>query len=390
MYVPFSNIFILEGLIILPYKFRKKIGPTACTFIEEIIDGMQDWVRVINKDDTVIFVNKSMREAIGVDIVGQKCYETLGRTFPCSNCVSRKNLPNWTGCKEESINGRTFSITSSPLKSNGVDSEDAIIEVLHDITELKDMSVALENQNERLKEDLLMAKRLQCSLLPKESLTCDKIDFNFIYRPCETLGGDFIDIFKLDDDHIGLYIADVSGHGVAASMLTMFLHTALDKSELSPTKALTQLYTDYNKNDFFSELYIAIFYAVIDTQGYTLTYSNAGLNVCPILFSKNDFQILRAPGIPISNWVESPDYTEVIVSINPNDKLFLYTDGIIEIRNKNNGQFGEERLVEHILESELQPLQTLTKLIEKAISFADNSNPDNILDDITVALLEIK
>jgi len=390
MYVSFSNIFILEGLIILPYKFRKKIGPSACTFIEEIIDGMQDWVRVINEDDTIIFVNKSMRQALGMNIVGQKCYETLGRTAPCQNCVSRRNLPNWSGYKEENINGRTFSVTSSPLKSDDAQSEYAVIEVLHDITELKELSVALENQNERLKEDLLMAKRLQCSLLPKESLTCDKIDFSFIYRPCETLGGDFIDIFKLDDDHIGLYIADVSGHGVAASMLTMFLRTALDKSLLSPARALTQLYTDYNKNEFFSELYIAIFYAVIDTKNNTITYSNAGLNVCPILFSKDDFQILRAPGIPISNWVESPNYTEITIRTKSKDRLFLYTDGIIEIRNKKNVQFGEERVVEHLLESELQPSQTLAKLIDKAISFCDNGNPDNILDDITVALLEIK
>jgi phosphoserine phosphatase RsbU/P len=377
-------------LISLPYKFRKKIGPSACTFIEEIIDGMQDWVRVINKDDTIIFVNKSMREALGVDIVGQKCYETIGRTTPCKNCVSRKNHPNWTACKEENINGRTFSVTSSPLKSGEVESEDAVIEVLHDITDLKELSVALEKQNERLKQDLSMAMSLQCSLLPKKPLEFDRIDFSFIYRPCETLGGDFLDVFKVDDDHIGLYIADVSGHGVAASMLTMFLRTALDKSLLSPAKALTQLYADYNKNEFVSELYIAVFYGILDLTNNTLTYSNAGLNVCPILYSKSDFQILRAPGIPISNWVENPNYIEVTQNINPKDRLFLYTDGIIEIRNKKHSQFGEERVVEHLLESDLQPSQTLSKLIEKALSFSESGNPDDIMDDITVALIEIK
>jgi sigma-B regulation protein RsbU (phosphoserine phosphatase) len=218
----------------------------------------------------------------------------------------------------------------------------------------------------------------------------DKLDFNFIYQPCETLGGDFIDIFKLDDDHIGLYVADVSGHGVAASMLTMFLRTALDKSLLSPAKALTQLYANFNKNDFFSELYIAVFYVIIDTKNYTMTYSNAGLNVCPILFSGDGIQILRAPGIPISNWVESPDYIEITTSIKPKDRLFLYTDGIIEIRNKKNDQFGEERVVKHLLESELPPSQNLSELIKKAISFSNSSNEDDILDDITVALIDIK
>jgi sigma-B regulation protein RsbU (phosphoserine phosphatase) len=77
-------------LIILPYKFRKKIGSSACTFIEEIIDGMQDWVRVIDNDDNIIFVNNSMREAIGMDIVGQKCYEFFGRTSPCQIFISKR------------------------------------------------------------------------------------------------------------------------------------------------------------------------------------------------------------------------------------------------------------------------------------------------------------
>lgn len=374
----------------MPYKFRKKFGSCTCNFIEDIIDGMQDWVRVINKDDTIIFVNKSMRDALGTDIVGQKCYETLGRTSPCPNCISKRNLPNWSRCKEETIGGRTFSVTSSPFKSIPSESNEYVIEVLHDISDLKEMSQKLERQNKLLKQDLSMARRLQSSLLPKNSLVCNKIDFSFIYKPCETLGGDFIDFFRIDDNHVGLYIADVSGHGVTASMLTVFLRTALDKSLLSPSKALTQLYTDYNKNNFENELYIATFYGIIDTKNYTITFSNAGLNVCPILYSKSDFQILRAAGIPISNWLEKPDYNEYTINIHPNDRMFFYTDGIIEIRNKENQQFGEERLVEHLLESEAPPSLTLTKLIEKAITFSDTSSTNDIIDDITVALLEIK
>ncbi|PYG87201.1 sigma-B regulation protein RsbU (phosphoserine phosphatase) [Ruminiclostridium sufflavum DSM 19573] len=373
----------------MPYKLRKKIGPSACTFIEEVIDGMPDWVRVIDKHDNIIFVNKSMRDSIGMDIVGQKCYEVLGRTAPCYNCISRSNLPNRSRRKEEVINGHTFSVTSSPFKGVDSISEDAVIEVLHDITELKKMSQKIKSQNEKLKEDLSMAKRLQLSLLPQNTIDFDNVHFNYIYRPCETLGGDFLDIFRIDDKHLGLYIADVSGHGVAASMLTMFLNTALDRSQLSPSKALERLYASYNSNKFFSELYIAIFYIVINTEKNTITYSNAGLNVCPVIFRKSDFQILRASGIPISNWVENPDYCEHTVKLEPNDSIFLYTDGIIEIRDAYNHQFGEERLVNHIMDSELPPAQKLAKLIDSAVSFSNSSNPNDIKDDITVALVEI-
>lgn len=374
----------------MPYTFRKKIGPSACTFIEEVIDGMQDWVRVIDNDDNIIFVNKSMREAIGMDIVGQKCYEALGRTSPCPNCISKRDLPNWARSKEEIINGRIFSVTSSPFRSADGTTEYAVIEVLHDITEIKEMSQKIATQNEKLKEDLIMAKRLQRSLLPKNTLQFDKAIFNFIYRPCETLGGDFTDFFNIDDDHIGVYIADVSGHGVAASMLTMFLNTAIDKTEKSPSKVLTQLYTSYNNNKFFSELYISIFYIVINIKKYTITYANAGLNVCPVIFSGNDFTILRSAGIPISNWVENPEYSEQTISIKPKDNLFLYTDGIIEIRNSEKQQFGEERLLNHMLKSNFPPAQRLTQLIDKAVSFSNSINPNDIKDDITVAIVEIK
>ena len=378
-------------MILLPQKLKGKFGSTACNFIEEIIDGMLDWVRVINTEDTVVFVNKAMRQGLGnKDIVGKKCYETLGRNAPCANCLSRHNCSDWSASKEEIIGGRIFSVTSSPLRNQETGEIEAVIEVLHDITQLKNLSTELERQNTKLRADLSMARRLQCSLLPKKQLATDKIDYSFIYKPCETLGGDFLDIFQIDSDHVGIYIADVSGHGVAASMLTMFLRTALDKTLLSPSKALEELYSYFNRNGFSDELYIAIFYGIIDISNYTFTYSNAGLNVCPLVISNGSIQPLRTPGIPISNWVDSPDYIEMTTNIAPKDRMFFYTDGIIEIRNSKNAQFGEERIVKHLIENNLEPSAALSELINKAIDFSGKKDSEEIMDDITVALIQIE
>lgn len=375
----------------MPQILKNKFGAKACNFIEDIIDGMQDWVRVISKEDTVVFVNKSMRQALGnKDLVGKKCFETLGRTSPCENCLTRHNCSDWSASKEEIIDGRIYSVTSSPLRNQETGEIEAVIEVLHDITQLKNLSSELQKQNEKLRADLSMARRLQCSLLPKNQLTTDKIDFSFIYKPCETLGGDFLDIFQIDSDHVGIYIADVSGHGVAASMLTMFLRTALNKTLLSPSKALEGLYNYFNMNGFSDELYIAMFYGIIDISNYTFTYSNAGLNVCPLVISNGNIRPLRIPGIPISNWVEVPDYTEKTINISPNDRMFFYTDGIIEIRNSAKSQFGEERIIQHLLENDLEPSPALSGLIEKAIDFSGKKDSEDIIDDITVALIEIK
>ncbi|EGD48244.1 protein serine/threonine phosphatase [Ruminiclostridium papyrosolvens DSM 2782] len=370
-------------------KIVKEFASSETNFIEDIIDGMQDWVRVIGKDGRVLFVNKPMRDGLGYDVVGRKCFEVLGRSSPCPNCISSlrgKNLPN---SKEETINGRVFSVTSSPLKSFQSNNVEAIIEVLHDITELKALSKELEKQNEQLKEDLSMARKLQCSLLPKQQSVGENISFSYIYKPCEMIGGDFLDIFEIDEEHVGIYIADVSGHGVAASMLTMFLRAAIDKSSLSPAKVLTQLYQEFNKNGFDDELYISVFYGIVNITDYSFSYSNAGLNVSPILFSGDDFKLLRARGIPISNWVDKPEYTEATQKLSPKDRLLFYTDGIIEIKNSSNEQFGEDRIVEHFLRKGLNPSSIISQLVDKALSFSKSSIHD-IMDDITIALLEMK
>lgn len=370
-------------------KIVKEFASTESNFIEDIIDGMQDWVRVIDRDGNVLFVNKPMCEGLGYNAVGRKCYEVLGRSSPCPNCISSLKGENIPNCKEETINGRVFSVTSSPLKSFQSNNVEAVIEVLHDITELKMLSQELEKQNEQLREDLSIARKLQCSLLPKQQFIGDKISFSYIYKPCEMIGGDFLDIFEIDEDHIGIYIADVSGHGIAASMLTMFLRAAIDKSSLSPSKVLTQLYHEFNKNGFENELYISVFFGIINTSDYSFAYSNAGLNVSPVLFSGNEFKLLRATGIPISNWVDKPEYTEVTQKLSSKDRLLFLTDGIIEIKNKSSEQFGEDRIIEHLLKNDLKPSSSITKLVDKALAFSGSSIHD-IMDDITVALLEMK
>ena len=107
--------------------------------------------------------------------------------------------------------------------------------------------------------------------------------------PCESLGGDFVDIFRIDDSHIGVYIADVSGHGVQASLLTVFLRSAVNKKLLSPSRALEELFYEFNKSKLDREMYITMFYSIIDLDDRTMLYSNAGLNVLPVVYGRQKF-----------------------------------------------------------------------------------------------------
>lgn len=361
-------------------------------FIEDIIDGMFDWVRVLDKDDNVIFMNRAMSDALKGTKIGSKCYSIIGRAVPCENCISRKAVfyghPHE---KEEYINGRIFSVMSSPVK-NDKGEIIAVVEVLRDATQMKQLQEKILKQNAVLRDDLSMARRLQCSMLPKD-FTENRVAFSYIYNSCEALGGDFLDIFKIDENNLGLYVADVSGHGIPASMLTIFLRSTLSKKLLSPSEALNELFKEFNNSNLGDDLYITVFYAIINLEEKTMVYSNAGHNACPVIFKSEDsnsFELLRHPGIPICRWVEYPGYTDGFTRLKPGDRLFFYTDGIMEMRNAENEQFGEDRLLKLLLTNSREPAGTLNAIFNAACEFAGVSDTAKILDDVTMALLEIK
>ncbi len=357
--------------------------------INDVIDGMNDWVRVIDRDDNMLYLNKAMVEGIKSNPVGCKCYFAIGKSAPCEECVSRKAVFDGTSHeKEETIDGKIFSVISSPVRNKNGDII-AAVEVLRNITQIKQLQFKILEQNRMFQDDLSIAKKLQCSLLPKER-TEGKIDFSFIYKPCETLGGDFFDIYSIDQDHVGVYIADVSGHGVPASLLTVFLKSTINKKIISPAEVLEKLYAEFNNSNFDYKLYITVFYAVINTKDYTLTYSNAGHNVAPIIYNKGRREVLRSSGIPISNWLKEPAYIDKSFQIVKGDRILLCTDGIIEINNKENSIFGEDRILNILSNDVKEPDATLNQIIDNACEFAQIKNFDKTSDDITIALLVIR
>jgi sigma-B regulation protein RsbU (phosphoserine phosphatase) len=360
--------------------------------VEEIINGMNDWVRVVDRNNCLIYVNKAMEDALGRITLGEACYKAIGKEEPCENCISRKAVfKGHSYQKEEVIDGKIFLVMSSPVR-NRKGEIIAAVEVLREITQMKKLQQTVIEQNKKLQDDLNIAKKLQCSLLPK-GLPEGKIKFSFVYQPCEDLGGDFMDIFKIDDEHVGLYIADVSGHGVPASMLTVFLRSSIDKKNLSPAGALTSLFKEFNNYDFDKDVYITVFYAIINLKDYSLTYSNAGHNVSPLVFNLNEnkrLEYLRVPGIPISNWLESPGYSDNKITLFKGDRVFFYTDGIIELKNSSGEQFGEERLQEILLNDTSEPNGILNRIVESACAFGEIHDTLRIPDDITMALIEMK
>lgn len=180
-------------------------------FYESILNGMLDLVRVIDIDGVVVFCNTKMKEEFG-DQTGKKCYELFCKDSRCEDCIAIRSIrENTRFMKYTHYKDKTYYVISSPVC--GQDGKVVgTVEVFRDITEQKKIEERLRRQNEILRRDLEFAKRLQQSLLP----VIPRIEgyrITYTYKPCERLGGDFLDVINIDDK-IVFYVADVAGHGL--------------------------------------------------------------------------------------------------------------------------------------------------------------------------------
>ena len=365
---------------------------------KNVLDSMLDWVRVIDRNGAVVFMNKAMLNYLqnnpdAVDfnkVFLQKPIRNIG--IMDYELVISTALKNNEYDREINIGSKVFAVISSPL-SNEYGETEYTVEVFRDVTRLKNLQRTIIDQNDKFENDLDMAKMLQRKLLPNSSPNA-KIIFNYLYKPCDMLGGDFVDIYNIGKDHLGVYIADVSGHGVSASILTVFLRSTISKRMISPAEALNTLYREYNKNNFESEVYITVFYAIYDLRNNILTYSNAGHNATPVLYNKarRDRQIfLTTPGLPISNWADTISYSENSIRVDPGDLLFLYTDGLAEIKNNDKAMFGQDRIndVLRSLDGSDHHLM-LNTVLDRVYNYANISNESMQADDITMSFIELK
>ncbi|ANW99779.1 phosphatase [Thermoclostridium stercorarium subsp. thermolacticum DSM 2910] len=364
-------------------------GNSSFKFILDILDGMDDWVRVVDRSNSVIFINRSMERDLGIrDLAGKKCYEIMGCGDPCDNCITDKAVFEGKSCKKiEVFNNRIFSVMSSPIIADDGNVYYAV-EVLRDITKEKEMERELIRQNQKLQHDLEMARKLQMQLLPRKNVKIPGLDFAYLYQPCDDLSGDMVNIFQVDRDRVGIYIADVSGHGVSASMLTIFIISTLNKKTRSPSRALYRLFRQYNLGDFDKDSYITIFYGIYNTRTRVLTYSNAGHNCAPVIIGRNGVKKLYMPAIPISNWVDDPKYYDATIQLDTGDRLFLYTDGVADQWLEEPGKITSDGFIMETLSEKNSDLQAILNKIYDYVHTRLENIGVRQKDDITMALMQ--
>lgn len=358
----------------------------------DILDGMVDWVRVMDREGTVIFMNRSMEKAMGEEMLGLKCYQMLNKNKRCIRCIGETTITTGEAAeKEERIGDKVFSIKSSPVKDlTGYIY--AVVEVFRNVTRERRLENEIMKKNEKMSKDVEFAKKIQQSILPCKG-THGKLLIDYLYQPSEILSGDMFDIQKVDENHIGVYISDVVGHGVSASIMTMFIRQTMEAIMIettSPSETISNLHRSFLDLGLDDENYFTIFYAIINTKNNTMEYSNGGHNSLPCIVSKDENGIkkahfLEASGFPITYLFEKVDYEEHTVDICCDDEILFFTDGILECKNEEKELFGEERLIHSIESSKEDTIKSIEKKINE---FKDEYG--DIDDDITILKVEIK
>lgn len=254
--------------------------------------------------------------------------------------------------------------------------------------------------NRKLLDDLEYARSIQMSMLPKALPNSEGVSFEACYCPADRVSGDFYNVFKIDDAKIGLYIGDVSGHGVSASMLTVFLNQSIKaKSENAPgmkkhhlpSEVLSNLYLDFNLTNFNSEVYLVVLYGIFDLETRMFTYSSAGLNVSPMIVSASgEISEIAIKGLPICKISDSyqAEYHDTVIELSPGDKMLFFTDGLTEAQSADSVIYSDARLKNLLSENcSLNAERLAAAIIGDLFGSAGDCQ---LKDDVTFLVMEVK
>jgi sigma-B regulation protein RsbU (phosphoserine phosphatase) len=307
----------------------------------------------------------------------------------------KQTLEYWASLKDTGINNKLL--------------QDLVFKYSVAEKKLKRLNQELLDKQKRLDEDLVAAAEIQKSLLPQKIDSAENLEVAWEFEPCEHMGGDIFNIFQLDDDHWGIYMLDVSGHGVQAAMVTVSVSQFLQpnsgqlvsrKSRKSatayelrtPAEVLIALDTEFpfeRFNNFFT-----ITYLIINTKTGELKYSSAGHPHSIILRANGTLELLQkgGPAIGMGEFhvlsEKKNRFEEGYPQMNPGDKLFVYTDGIVEYENPEGEFYGTDRFYKALKSMQGE---AVTDIVEKSIKslmdFGNNAKPQ---DDITLLGLALK
>ncbi len=266
---------------------------------------------------------------------------------------------------------------------------------------LADRNKQLETVNQRMSSDLEAAARVQRSLLPTALPDRPGVNLAWSFQPCDELAGDFLNVFAIDDKHLAIYVADVSGHGVASSLLAVTISRMLtiqattssilvrpDETGsielVSPAEVLGELNQRFQMDE--SGMYFTLVYGLLNTETLKFQYACAGHPPVLRVPASGEPAFLPGEGLAIG-WDLDEDFDQHEVTLKAGDRLFLYSDGVPEAMNEQLEQFEDHRLIEECCKSSAQTLQaTVDDLLQSIERWCLPNGPK---DDVSLVAVEV-
>ena len=242
-------------------------------------------------------------------------------------------------------------------------------------------------EKERMGAELNIATQIQASMLP-----CifpafpDRNEFD-IYAsmdPAKEVGGDFYDFFLIDEDHIALVMADVSGKGVPAALFMVIAKTLLKntaQSGISPKEVLSQVNTQLCENNE-AEMFVTVWLGVMQISTGHMVCANAGHEYPAIRRVGGQYELLHDKHGFVLAGMEGSRYREYEITLEKGDSLFVYTDGVPEATNAENELFGTDRMLEALNQNPDAASEEVIREVQKAIEVFMKQAPQ--FDDITM------
>ncbi len=305
-----------------------------------MLDGVPSGLVVTDKNLKVVYTNAAFRALFPE----QSRRGSLGRVTGCARDVKNCGASGCVkGCMlvqafEDALYSDRPTMQRVQLSAAGEDGEREVSFVLT-VKPIGDglcMGVIDDALETEIASELRSARSIQQKLLPAGKWIAGK-RYSYMYIPCRDIGGDLPEIFSVGDSACGV-IADVSGKGISAGMLTAFVKAAYDKTAYSPAEAIGKLSERFRELNLDEKNYVTVAAARIDE--HSITYSMAGHNVPILLKSGGGITRIMLNSPPVSNWFDDPRYFEDTIPYKSGDILVLLTDGVTECRNSRGEMFG--------------------------------------------------
>ncbi|MBR2523673.1 MAG: PP2C family protein-serine/threonine phosphatase [Clostridiales bacterium] len=250
-----------------------------------------------------------------------------------------------------------------------------------------------QKEKHRLDTELSMATRIQADTLPNIFPAFPERDDFDIYAsmtPAKEIGGDFYDFFLIDDTHLGIVMADVSGKGVPAALFMMVSKILIQNIAMmgnNPAETLKYVNNQLCSNNP-EEMFVTVWYGCLDLETGILDAANAGHEFPMFKNHGERFEIIQDKHDFVIGGMEGSKYTSYSIKMDPGSKLFIYTDGVPEATNADGELFGTERLVKALREAESRSPKQILEHVNDVVQDFVKEAPQ--FDDLTMLCIEYK